>query len=148
MTKRTNTIETIDTSTGEVTRIERTFSFRPSKDEAFYITFLSGANALCNLSTPSDIKVLSYLCTRASYNTGQVSFTSRDRKDLALKLKTSSQGISNSINRLKKEGLLAGERGEYEINPQFFWKGTTDERRSLLKNKTAELILKYSVDDK
>ena len=145
--KRTKVQESINTDTGEVTRIEKTFTYKPKKDEAFYITFLSGANAVFNLSIPADIKVLSYLCTIAEYNTGMVDFNSIKREGLMKKLNRSSQSITNSLHRLKKEHLLAGSRGIFEINPQYFWRGTTDERRSLLKNKKAELVLKFNMED-
>ena len=57
------------------------------------------------------------------------------------------QAFTNSLSRLKEAKLLTGDRGEYEINPQYFWKGTTDERAKLLKNRSAQLLLKYDIDD-
>ena len=59
----------------------------------------------------------------------------------------SPQAFSNSISRLKTEELLSGERGEYEINPQYFWRGTTDERSRLLKERRMDVLLKFRVHE-
>jgi len=140
--------ETIDKNTGEVSVIKKTFSVKTNNTEEFYITFLSGINALCGLSRNSDIKVLAMLCSIAEYNTGRVKVTSKTRKDIMDKLSMkSSQAFSNSINRLKKGSLINGERGEYEINPEYFWKGTTDERNKLLKEKKIDLLIKFRSND-
>lgn len=135
--------ENIDTRTGEVKTVRKTFSVRSKNTEDFYLTFLSGLNAICDLSRPSDIKILTVLCAMAEYNTGKVKLTSHDRKKIIKKLSISAQAFSNSINRLKEASLLEGERGEYKVNPQHFWKGTTDERHRLLKQRSADILLKY-----
>lgn len=139
--------EKFDRDTGEVTTVTKTFAVRSKNTEEFFITFLSGLNAICELSRPSDIKVLALLCSRAEYNTGRVAITPIDRKEIIEKLGITAQAFSNSVNRLKKGALLQGERGEYKINPQHFWKGTTDERNRLLKEKRIDILLKYRSDE-
>lgn len=140
--------ENIDAKTGEVKTIRKTFSVKSKNTEEFYLTFLSGLNAICDLSRPSDIKILTALCAMAEFNTGKVKLTSHDRKDLIKRMNISAQSFSNSINRLKEASLLTGERGDYEVNPQCFWKGTTDERQRLLKERSADILLKYRTDEK
>lgn len=135
--------ESFDKESGKVTTVRKTFSVRSKDTEEFYITFLSGLNAICELSRPSDIKILAILCSRAEFNTGRVALTSEDRKDIMKKLGVKPQAFSNSVNRLKKSNLLQGERGDYKINPQHFWKGTTDERNKLLRDKKFDILLKY-----
>jgi hypothetical protein len=147
MKKLTRITETVNTGTGEVTTIEKTFTVSSKNSEEFYITFLSGMNAVCELARPSDIKVLSILCTKAVFNTGRVALTPKDRKEIIDKLGIKPQSFSNSINRLKTAGLLSGDRGEYIINPQHFWKGTTDERNKLLREKRIDLLFKYKIDE-
>ena len=139
--------EELDLSTGELKTIRKTFSIKPKKAEEFYFTFLSGLNAICALTRPSDIKILAILCARAEFNTGKVKVTSHDRKEIIKTLDTSPQSFSNSIKRLKDADLLNGDRGEYELNPQHFWKGTTDQRATLLKERSAEVLLKYKHDE-
>lgn len=136
--------ETLDQTTGEISVVHKTFSIKADSSEKFFITFLSGLNAICGLSRPSDIKVLAILCSMAEFNTGKVIMTSSARKEIMKKLGIKTpQALSNSISRLKKEHLLEGERGEYEINPQYFWKGNTNERDKLLREKRMNLTLKY-----
>ena len=147
MAKLRHIEERVDTATGEIRTITKTFSVKSKNKEDFFMVFLSGLNAISSLSRPSDIKVLAILCSNAEFNTGKVKLTSADRKEATDRLGIKSQSFSNSLKRLRDVGLLEGERGEYEINPQCFWKGTTDERNKLLRERSAELILKFKCDE-
>lgn len=144
MSKLQHIEEQIDTSTGEVKTIRKTFAIKAKNSEDFFLTFLSGMNAICSLSRPSDIKVLTIMCSIAEFNTGKVKLTIKERKTIYKKLNISAQSLSNSLKRLKESGLVSGDRGDYEVNPQYFWKGTTDERNKLLKQQKADILLKYS----
>jgi len=148
MAKLRHKEEIIDGQTGEVKTITKTFSVKVKNKEEFYFTFLSGLNAICNLSRPNDIKVLALMCAKAEFNTGIVALSAGDRREITAKLGFSNQSFSNSIRRLKEAGLMSGERGDYEINPHYFWKGTTDERNRLLRDKKIDITLKYKIDDK
>lgn len=139
--------ESYDPATGEVKILSKTFSVKSKSTEEFYISFLSGLNAICNLTRSGDIKLLALLCVRAEFNTGVVKLSSNDRKELMEKLDCATNVISNSIGRLKKAGLLSGDRGDYEINPHCFWKGTTDERNRLLKDKKMDIHFKFGMGD-
>lgn len=147
MARYSHVTQNIDTSTGELTSIQKTFTVKSKSSEEFFITFLSGLNAICELSRPSDIKVLAALCTKAEFNTGVVQLTSKLRKELIEKLSISDQAFSNSISRLRETKLISGSRGDYEINPHCFWKGTTDERSKLLRDKSADILLKFRTYD-
>ena len=147
MAKLQHTEETTDHRTGEILTVKKTFAVKSKKTEDFFFTFLSGLNAIIPLSRASDIKILTQLCVRAEFNTGKVKLASSDRKDILKLLAIKPQAFTNSLSRLKEAKLLTGDRGEYEINPQYFWKGTTDERAKLLKNRSAQLLLKYDIDD-
>jgi hypothetical protein len=137
----------LDANTGELVTLTKTFAVKSVNKEEFYITFLSGLNALCELSRPSDIKVLALMCSKAKFNTGVVNMSAGDRKEIMEKLGgISTQAFSNSISRLKKAGLISGDRGDYELNPHCFWKGTTDERNKLLKDKRMDLLVKFKLD--
>jgi len=139
--------EAIDKRSGEVIITKKTFAVKSKNKQEFFMVFLSGLNAICELTRPSDIKILACMCERAEYNTGAVRLTSEDRKQLVDKLKITSQAFSNSLSRLKDTGLVTGERGMYEVNPQHFWKGETNERERLLKAKTMNLLIKYDEDE-
>ena len=141
--KLKNVTEHVDTTTGEVVSISKTFTVKSNNTEEFFITFLSGLNAICELSRPSDIKVLALMCAKAEFNTGSVRLSAGDRKEIMDKLGCSAQAFSNSLSGLKKASLVSGGRGDYEINPHCFWKGTTDERNRLLRDKHMDLLLKF-----
>jgi hypothetical protein len=50
---------------------------------------------------------------------------------------------SNFILRLlKKLGLISGEKGKFQINPQIFWKGDTKTRRE--KNEELKITFSFS----
>lgn len=148
MSKLHHLEETINTKTGEITSIRKSFSIKSKNTEEFYFTFLAGLNAICELTRPSDIKVLSCLCARAEFNTGLVSLSSTTRKEITTKLKISSQSLSNSLGRLKEKSLLTGDKGDFIISPQHFWKGTTDERARLLTERKIGIIVNYEFDNK
>ena len=135
--------ETTDRTTGELVTVKKTFAVKSKTTEEFFMIFLSGLNALCALSRPSDIKILACLCEKAEYNTGVVRLTSLDRASIMEKLQIKPQAFSNSIARLKAANLVTGNRGAYEVNPQHFWKGETNERQRLLKAKSMDILLQY-----
>jgi len=139
--------ENIDRTTGEVITTSKTFTVAAKNTEEFFFTFLSGLNAICHLSRPSDIKILALLCSKAEYNTGIVRLTTSDRKEIISKLNSTTQSFSNSMTRLRKEGLIVGDHGNYEINPHYFWKGTTDERNKLLRDKKMDILLKFKMNN-
>jgi DNA-binding MarR family transcriptional regulator len=132
-----------DVQTGELLTISKTFSVKAAKSEEFFFTFLSALNAMSDLSSASDIKILAIFCSIAEYNTGKVVLSKDKRSEIAKKLKVTLQAITNSISRLKKAGLICGNRGVYEINPQYFWKGTTNEREKLLKSEGLNIVIKF-----
>jgi hypothetical protein len=135
--------ETTDRTTGELVTVKKTFAVKSKTTEEFFMIFLSGMNALCALSRPSDIKILACLCERAEYNTGVVRLTSLDRASIMDKLSIKPQAFSNSLSRLRSANLVTGHRGAYEVNPQHFWKGETNERQRLLKAKSMDVLLQY-----
>ena len=138
--------ETIDGKTGQVTTIRKSFSKRVKNKEEFFMMFLSGLNEICALSRPSDIKILACLCERAEYNTGVVKLTASERKKITDKLKIKAQAFSNSLSRLKAAGLVSGSQGTYEVNPQHFWKGETNERQKILQAKEVKLLTNYKLE--
>lgn len=147
MTKKLQHMEeSVDLRTGEVTTIRKTFSMKAKNREEFFMVFLSGLNAICSLTRPSDIKILACLCERAEYNTGVIKLTSDERRKITDKLGIKAQAFSNSLARLKKANLVTGSQGTYEVNPQHFWKGETNEREKVLKAKSADVWLQVRQD--
>ena len=141
MAKLQHIEEEINVSTGEVKTLRKTFSTKVKTKQDFFMVFLHGLNSICELSRPSDIKILVYLCSKAEYNTGRVRLTSSDRAELIEVLDIRKQSLSNSLRRLVESNLLEGSKGTYIVNPQAFWKGETNERERILKAKSVALML-------
>lgn len=112
--------------------------------DAFFMTFLENLSGLFQIKNATDFKVITKLNTLAEFNTGRVILTKEMRIDMLEELKLDNQVLSNSIKRLKSAELLAGDRGVYEINPLVFWKGTTEDRKKLLREKGIEIKIKFS----
>ena len=127
--------EILDKDTGELIRSEKSFSTRGKKnsEEKFFMVFDGSVdNMLKNSST--DIALLFKLCSMATFNDAKVELTSRKRKGLQEFLNISRQALSNSLNKLKKSKIIFGMRDEYYINPNLFWRGTTNGRDKYLKD--------------
>lgn len=147
MARLKHSTTTVDTETGELVTVSKTFSVKASS-EKFYMVFIDQMAPLFGLKNPSDRKLLDTFCKLAEFNTGKVRLTSSDRKVLCKELDISSQTLSNSISSLKKLGLISGDGGTYEVSPIIFWKGTTDAREKLLKDNAHEIIVNYRLKNK
>lgn len=60
------------------------------------------------------------MCQHAEFNTGRVSLTTADRKEITKTLDLSNNSITNYLKKLKDLKLISGENGSYTINPQIF----------------------------
>lgn len=79
-------------------------------------------------ATPSEAKVLAFLLSVAD-NKGKVSLTSKKRKEMIDKLGfRSRQSASFLLGELVTKELIQGSEGEYQIVPEFLWKGGTRRR--------------------
>jgi len=114
--------------------------------EEFFTVFLSNLNTICEVNKPGDIKVLAFLCAKADLD-GRVQLSSKIRKEITEKIGYSSSAFSNSLSRLKMTDTITGEGGDYEVNPQYFWDGTTEERRQLLRDRNFDLLLRFRMND-
>ena len=110
--------------------------------EEFFTVFLSNLNTICELVNPGDIKVLAQLCALSGED-GRISLSTKTRKEILNKLSYSSSAFSNSLTRLKISDIVVGENGDYEVNPQFFFEGTLEERAQLLRDKNFDLLLRF-----
>ena len=100
--------------------------------EDFVLTFPEGMDLYYSLKSLIDVKVIYTLLELAELNNPIITLSSEGRKRIASKLKVSVAQVTNSIHALKKVGVIIGGRGEYIVNPQMFWKGSTTERIKFL----------------
>jgi hypothetical protein len=129
---------TVETSGGGQVTTSKTYSVRADSENFFQI-FLESMAGLLQIKNATDHRVMYVLNSMAEFNTGRVILSSVERKTIIESLDVDDQTFSNSLRRLKAAGLLDGDRGIYTINPLVFWKGTTDERKKLLRQKGFEL---------
>ena len=61
---------------------------------------------------------------------------------MAEEINVSPNTITNNLKVLKDNNLISGEKGEFLINPQVFWKGELKEREKLLKDNDVQIIFK------
>ncbi len=139
--------ETIVTGAdGKVMITQKSFNTKVTPDK-FYMTFIEHISPLFNLKSPLARRILDIFCCKAEFNTGKVTIPSGVREEICTSLNISLQTFNNTIQKLKKSGLISGERGIYEINPNIFWKGTTDQRDKILREGGLELKIKYQTTD-
>jgi hypothetical protein len=138
--------EVITTPDGRQIVTVKSFNSRTTTDK-FYMTFIEHVSPLFKINSPVERKVLDVLCCGAEFNTGKVIISSARRDEICNSLAINKQTFNNTIVKLKKAKLISGDRGVYEINPNIFWKGTTDQREKLLREGGIELNIKFRMDE-
>lgn len=143
MAKRiTQTIqrEIIDVTTGELVKVDtqKTFTEKISPDN-FYMTFIGYMSPLFNLHSDVARSILDWMCMRAEYNSGVVDLSTSKRQKMCSDLSITSNQVTNNLKKLKELGLITGEKGEFTINPEIFWKGDTKTRQQVLEGKSLKV---------
>lgn len=143
MAKRiTQTIqrEIVDVTTGEVVKVDtqKTFTEKISPDN-FYMTFIGYMSPLFNLHSDVARSILDWMCMRAEYNSGVVDLSTSKRQKMCSDLSITSNQVTNNLKKLKELGLITGEKGEFTINPEIFWKGDTKTRQQVLEGKSLKV---------
>jgi hypothetical protein len=150
MAKRiTQTIqrEIVDVTTGEVVKVDtqKTFTEKVSP-ESFYMTFIGYMSPLFNLHSDVARSILDWMCMRAEYNSGVVDLSASKRQKMCQDLSITSNQVTNNLRKLKELGLITGDKGEFTINPEIFWKGDTKTRQQVLEGKSLKVSFEI-VDD-
>jgi hypothetical protein len=143
MAKRiTQTIqrEIVDVTTGEVVKVDtqKTFTEKVSP-ESFYMTFIGYMSPLFNLHSDVARSILDWMCMRAEYNSGVVDLSASKRQKMCQDLSITSNQVTNNLRKLKELGLITGDKGEFTINPEIFWKGDTKTRQQVLEGKSLKV---------
>nr|DAM35141.1 MAG TPA: replication protein [Bacteriophage sp.] len=113
-------------------------------DDNYFITFIDSLSPLFELKSISARTLLTWLCCHAEYNTGIIRLTTSDRNTIVEELGMSNNTITNNLATLKKLKIISGEKGNFQINPQIFWKGDTKTRNELLNDR--ELKIKFCIE--
>jgi hypothetical protein len=126
--------EFVDPETGEVTYTEtkKVVKINMGKQEEFFMTYCNYLKSFYNLKYADDIKIIIKLNEWAIFDTGEVQLTPKRRLEITDELGIRNDAISKSLKRLKAEGVIDGDKGDFIINPTMFWKGDRAKRRELL----------------
>lgn len=143
MSKRVKNIEhVIDHTTGEILTTSKEFTISTTTEDFFFV-FLSYLGMLYELKNALDIHVLAFMMENVQFNKNIVSLTIAKRKELIAKIGVSKQNLSHSLKRLKEKGLVSGEDGDFFVNPELMWRGSTKERDKLLQEKGIDVRIKF-----
>lgn len=125
----------VDDSTGELLEYKQT---KKVSMEEFIMVFFAGCPELMKL-TGVELKVLICCWQKSSFNpvsdnTGNIIFNGASFKEFCREqgASTSDANIDNAICALNKKGLLLKKnRGEYLLNPKYFFRGTLSNRSKI-----------------
>ena len=94
-----------------------------SLEDSFYMTFIDYIGPIYGLKPEAIKGFLAWLCSRAEFNTGNVTLNANIRKTICKELNITNNTITNYLKKLKDAKIISGEKGSYIINPKIFWKG-------------------------
>ena len=115
------TTEVVDKETGEIGKVENVKKQKITiESEPFYMVFIDYIAPLFNLSNSTAKSVLAWMCSKATFNTGQISLSPSDRESMMKELNIKKSALSNILKELKEKNLISGDKGTYIINPQIF----------------------------
>lgn len=141
----TNQITTIDTQTGEIVeqiaqqekQIIATKKVR-SQDE-FIMVYLQDLSSFLRIDNVTQIKLLALIWRDIAYvnpnsEEGNIMAILKDDKEKwAKEINVSTRTIDNCLSALiKKELLFSKSRGKYELNPKYYFKGSSSDRKRIL----------------
>jgi hypothetical protein len=131
---RVVTTEMVDEQTGELKKVETLKEFVQNVDvDRFYMCFFEKMASFYGIKHLSDMKLMVALCEFAEFNSGTVFMTQRTRQRIAEKTGISLTNISKNLKRLIAIELITYNAGDYQINPEVFWKGDIKTRKELLR---------------
>ena len=138
--KQSTVREYVDVNTGEVItqEVSKTFTTKIKSDK-FFMTFVDFLSPFFNLKSDNARKILVWMCEHAEFNTGKVHLTSSARLQMAEEIDICPNTITNNLKKLKDAKLISGEKGEFQITPVIFWKGSIDKRAELLENREIQI---------
>lgn len=132
----------VDKKTGEVLTVHKDVTV-PATGDNFFLVFLQNLGSLYKLKNAKEIHVLAKLCSMTVMNTGTVSLTTGRRKEISDELNMTQQNLSNILGKLKKNGLISGNDGEFTINPELMWKGSTLARQKWMNGQGMSMMIQF-----
>jgi len=124
----------------ELKSFETEISKQATSDE-FVQMYLHDMQGILNIKTNSEFQVLAQLWKLAKFDTNEITLIKRIKEIIAEEIGITLQNVNNTLSSLKKKGLITNpHRGQYFLNPKYFFKG-------YLKNrpKAMRVILNYEI---
>lgn len=138
-------VEKVDFETGEIQQSESVTTYRIPQEPPFVKVYLNDICALNNVPE-SEQRILTYMLQKMDYE-GIATFTPRYRKKICEDLNIMPKTLNNVISELGSKGLIhILGRGEYELNPNYFGRGSWEE--IFRKRATGEFSLTIKYDTK
>lgn len=142
----TNEITTIDSQTGEiisqvVQQEKQIIATRKVKNqEEFIMVYLQDLSSFLRIDNATQIKLLALIWRDIAYvnpksNEGNVmAILKDDKQKWADEIGCSLRTIDNCLSALIKKKLLlsGGSRGKYMLNPEYYFKGSSNDRKRIL----------------
>lgn len=129
--------------TGEFQEIVKTVTVKTNSQEEFFMLFIKTMSPMFELTSGVDIKVLFRLIQMASYNNGEILLPTEKRRLLCEEFGFQNPNLSNTLDRLKKTGIIKGRRGAFDLNPLFAWKGDLKSRDKAIKKMQLDFKIQY-----
>lgn len=137
----------VNQETGEIEEVitsEKKFVYDINTD-SFFMTFIDFMAPLLEIKGRNTKTLLSWMCANAEYNTGKIYIPAPRIKQLSQNLNITKQCIYNGFVELKKLGLITGERGAFQLNPEIFWKGDIQARKRLLESNGNKVSVTFAI---
>lgn len=142
----TNEKTIVDTQTGEIVSQvveseKQVFATRKVKNqEEFIMVYLQDLSSFLRIDNATQIKLLALIWRDIAYvnpksNEGNVmAILKDDKQKWADEIGCSLRTIDNCLAILVKKKLLlsGGSRGKYMLNPNYYFKGSTNDRKRIL----------------
>lgn len=145
MAKYKNVEEWTNPQTGEVVTYKKSWNVPVANSDEFYMAFVSVVVPTTKLKSGVDRDILAHLCGLMKYNENVVDLSPATRADICEKYGLTNTNLSRALRHLVDAELISpgSGKGRYVINELFFWKGTTDSRDKVLKEKGLSFSFKF-----
>lgn len=134
--------------TGQIEEVEdfKVMAVKMKAEDEFYMVFIKYTAKFYGLKYADDIKVLAKMCEWGEFDRGVVYLTAGRRKEIRETLNIHNSNISNSLKRLKEQGFISGDDGEFLINPVIFWKGSKANRMEMMRKDGIQAIFNFTLE--
>lgn len=128
----------VDTESGEVLD-EKTISYIIESEKEFYMTYCKVLGILKDMKL-GEIKTLAWMVSHTTFNDNTVVLTGGIKRKIAEDMAISESAVNNALAPLVAKGILYRSEDVkirrdaiYYINPEYYWKGSMENRRKMLK---------------